>query len=626
VNISEKPWDGSASRFTPEQWRSSCVLHLGNTLSKSDHKLPVKEPDGSLSRAGVHAAASRFSSVDAPPAAKAAAKSALRGAYRALGETPPDNIAAALEETTMDEATPEEEYLGFTPIPWHGVLAPEGVWSGDKRRFKEGSLSHRPLPLPLTWQKMSADGHKGNVVVAKIEKIKKVDGEQRASGHFLLSPEADEVVGMIGEFGQFGVSVDADSVVFDLEDNEEGTTFSEARVSSACIVPIPAFAEAWVALGDAPEEWAMDEIDVPTDEAVAASVETLVASGVLSPELVEEFGRGPGWVTNPVATRRLHAYWTHGEGAAKIRWGTPGDYGRCVDQIGQEIAEKSPEKLRFIHQQCAQWQHDAIGVWPGKGEREAAEVLELSDTEPESVHLVASAAKRAPASWFANPNLTEPTALTVTDEGQVYGHIAAYGTCHIGFDGVCVEPPREDTFAYFRTGQVPLDDGTRANTGVISVGGGHANGRLGVRGAIAHYDSTSTAAADVAVGSDQFGIWVAGWVRPGVSDEMVNALMASKVSGDWRTVAGNLTLVAVLAVNVPGFGVPRPQVAVANGEQISLVAAGVVALDHTEKQPTLDVQALAAAVAAEIAAQQKRKQDLEELKAQIEEESDALRV
>lgn len=27
---------------------------------------------------------------------------------------------------------------------------------------------------------------------------------------------------------------------------------------------------------------------------------------------------------------RLDAYWTHGEGHAKIGWGTPGDFERCV--------------------------------------------------------------------------------------------------------------------------------------------------------------------------------------------------------------------------------------------------------------------------------------------------------
>jgi hypothetical protein len=45
------------------------------------------------------------------------------------------------------------------------------------------------------------------------------------------------------------------------------------------------------------------------------------------------------------------------------------------------------------------------------------------------------------AAWFRNPHLDGPTPLTVTDDGRVYGHLALWGTCHTGFDGVCIEPP-----------------------------------------------------------------------------------------------------------------------------------------------------------------------------------------
>ena len=30
------------------------------------------------------------------------------------------------------------------------------------------------------------------------------------------------------------------------------------------------------------------------------------------------------------ATEKLRQYWERGAGAAKIRWGEPGDFGRCV--------------------------------------------------------------------------------------------------------------------------------------------------------------------------------------------------------------------------------------------------------------------------------------------------------
>jgi hypothetical protein len=38
-------------------------------------------------------------------------------------------------------------------------------------------------------------------------------------------------------------------------------------------------------------------------------------------------------------TERLHQYWVHGEGAAKIRWGAPNDFSRCVEHLGKYIAD-----------------------------------------------------------------------------------------------------------------------------------------------------------------------------------------------------------------------------------------------------------------------------------------------
>jgi hypothetical protein len=81
--------------------------------------------------------------------------------------------------------------------------------------------------------------------------------------------------------------------------------------------------------------------------------------------LMTEFGRGPGWVTNPKGTERLHEYWIHGKGAKKIRWGVKGDFDRCVREVGQEIAENNPEKLHFIKAICAVWHRDATGGSPG---------------------------------------------------------------------------------------------------------------------------------------------------------------------------------------------------------------------------------------------------------------------
>ena len=187
-----------------------------------------------------------------------------------------------------------------------------------------------------------------------------------------------------------------------------------------------------------------------------------------------------------------------------------------------------------------------------------------------------------PEAWFKDPGLTGPTALVVEDDGRVYGHIAAWGTCHIGQIGKCVEPPTSPSnYAYFRTGALQTAEGTSVAVGHLTMGTGHAGPRDSANAAAEHYDNTGTVFADVAAGEDAYGIWVAGSLRPGISAEQVRVARSAPISGDWRTIRGSLELVGALAVNVPGFPVPRPQGLLASGEVRSLQASGVVAHDDS---------------------------------------------
>lgn len=187
-----------------------------------------------------------------------------------------------------------------------------------------------------------------------------------------------------------------------------------------------------------------------------------------------------------------------------------------------------------------------------------------------------------PEAWFKDPALTGPTALVVEDDGRVYGHIAAWGTCHIGQIGKCVEPPTSPSnYAYFRTGALRTAEGTSVAVGHLTMGTGHAGPRDSANAAAEHYDNTGTVFADVAAGEDDYGIWVAGSLRPGITAEQVRVARSAPISGDWRTIRGSLELVGALAVNVPGFPVPRPQGLLASGEVKSLQASGVVTHDDS---------------------------------------------
>ena len=164
-----------------------------------------------------------------------------------------------------------------------------------------------------------------------------------------------------------------------------------------------------------------------------------------------------------------------------------------------------------------------------------------------------------------------------------------WGTCHIGLPGRCVEPPRSPSnYAYFRTGAVYTAEGTQVAVGHITLGTGHAGPAASARAAAEHYDNTGTVVVDVAAGEDSHGIWVAGAVRPGTTPDQIRALRAAPLSGDWRTIGGNLELVGALAVNVPGFPVPRPAGRIDSDEMVTLVAPDVALSAASAPVPRVD--------------------------------------
>lgn len=178
-----------------------------------------------------------------------------------------------------------------------------------------------------------------------------------------------------------------------------------------------------------------------------------------------------------------------------------------------------------------------------------------------------------PGEWFQDPEFDGPTPMTVQDDGRVYGHLALWDSCHTGMQGKCVTPPRSATrYSLFHLGAVRTAEGTDVPVGHLTYGGGHADLHKDAAAAMAHYDDAGTAVADVTAGEDAWGIWFAGALRPGVTEEQVRGLRASALSGDWRRHGSGLELMAALAVNVAGFPVPRA--VAASGAPLALVAAG----------------------------------------------------
>jgi hypothetical protein len=189
----------------------------------------------------------------------------------------------------------------------------------------------------------------------------------------------------------------------------------------------------------------------------------------------------------------------------------------------------------------------------------------------ESLFASAGPAPLPPTDWFRQPDLDRLTPLTVSDSGRVFGHIAAWGACHVGLPG-CVTPPSSVSgYSYFHVSEQATAEGPVLPVGTLVAGPRHADAQMAFQAAQAHYDDPSAAVARVMAGEDEYGIWVAGWLLPGASPQAVDIFRTSPVSGDWRRIGGALEMIAVCSVNTPGFPVPRARVAFSAGYQRALI-------------------------------------------------------
>ena len=189
------------------------------------------------------------------------------------------------------------------------LLIPEGVESGDGRKFKRGSIEMRELPLPLMWQIKTANGHDGSVVVGKIERLERTDkGLGNAYGVLDTGAYAKEVERLIRNGFIRGISADMDQFeatedkpdFSELEESEASKkdknkdkeitkskiTINKARVMAATIVPKPAFQECSISLIDESplpyQEDAMIPDGIYVDDADAADAQALVACGIVA--------------------------------------------------------------------------------------------------------------------------------------------------------------------------------------------------------------------------------------------------------------------------------------------------------------------------------------------------------
>jgi len=206
---------------------------------------------------------------------------------------------------------------------------------------------------------------------------------------------------------------------------------------------------------------------------------------------------------------------------------------------------------------------------------------QLSEDETGDAVLAASpvAPLHPPAEWFDDPQLKEPTPITVTEDGRVFGHVALWDQCHTGIQGRCVLAPRGITYDFFNTGVIDAENESPIRVGKITAATGHAPLTAAREAATAHYDDTGTVVAYVQVGEDEFGPYMAGALKSDATPEQIRDLRANSVSGDWRAVRRSdgtkqLELVGVLSVPVPGFPIQRAIAAAGAEEEVTALIAG----------------------------------------------------
>jgi hypothetical protein len=488
---------------------------------------------------------------------------------------------------------------------WRGVLVVEGTPTGDGREFGVNALEWVETPL-IRWQKEGAHGgqHDVTVTVGRADRVWRQAPAIWGEGILdLENPDGFEIYRRLkGKFAG-GISIDADDignadveVVWPEQPEGQDTdpyailfgkpekiVYHGGRIRAATLVDIPAFVEASIALvGNETTADAVTASVAVIESCVVARHQTATTDAPWTPTKRAGIRRtlprdAYAWANDKIGLLAHHDVDGDRVGAANLT--------ACAAAI-QQLATKRglvPESdLRATYEHLASHLRDA-GLVPMPLHLDVDVVTAAAD---------AVSTFRPPSSWFANPGLSVPVGITVTDRGQVYGHVAQWGECHVGFDDICVAPPYEDSHPHFMTGEVVCDDDTHVAVGQITIGTGHAPLSYRASRAVEHYDNTGVVVADVAVGNDDVGIWAAGAIRPHAEVSRVHDLRASgRVSGDWRRIGGELRLVGLLGVNVAGFPL-NTRARVASGVPQSLVAAGFMSVGNVMSKEEVDQNAL----------------------------------
>jgi len=407
-------------------------------------------------------------------------------------------------------------------------VVPENVASEDGRGINPEALTWRDT-LPLLWTPVNGEGHDGSIVVAAFTGIHRetIDGVTWIVSDQVAwdsSPAAVEARRMVDDDIMRGLSPDwsQDVVRIDVNGDRGATEWTEeGMLLGATIVPMQAWSGARVEVTDG----GMPAVDVPMEDDMPMDDLDMLMAAAEAAVTVNNTVTGEDGIVIQPEPEPLVAHALE----------NPGDY-------------DLPPVEWFTTPEPAQ--DDDSVVWVN------------TDGQPVPAHTDGARPWGVP--------------LTITADGRVYGHIASWQDCHTAYADRCVPPPKSHSdYAWFHTGSTLTADGEAIPTGRITVGTGHADRHLSAASAVAHYDNTGHAVSDVRAVDGELGPWVSGWIRPWATAQQRHELAAHPPSGDWRPRGGHAELLGVLAVNQPGFPMPRTVATFRKDQLVSLVASGL---------------------------------------------------
>jgi hypothetical protein len=545
-----------------------------------------------------------------------------------------DGSCMSDDEMSSDGDKSKSPTTEYADEPWEGTLVVEGAESGDGRIFALGSLDWAQLPLPLLYQPANTGGHSGSFTVGEIAHAARRGNQVYGWGHvFGTALGGEHGDGIRNTMKVGGVSVDVDKVkdadvelVFNDDEAEPGaggnpfakpetTIFHRGRIRGATLVAFPAFVEAKLRFTGALAEISQGEgvveaakfedcgcggqrtdVDVADDVLVAHGTHNQKSHGNsvdgggledLNPSI-----KGPSSVAGFVDSRgvRFIAH-EHVYVSPDVERNVPAEQ-RGLPWVIQEIHDdgtvtvfrqgknnfdetKRISQKEVMRKKDYERQPTVASVHDCGCETDETAIV-VASAEDDSTHTI-TIPNVPSAHWFSEPTDVELSgALTITDEGRLYGLVAPANVTH---RSVKTKVPRNVDFSRFHKAETIVRGGGRVVTGVITANCGHAltqnYGTLDQRRE--HYDNSCSVLANVRVGYTRGGdIWVAGALNPGADPAQVAQALGCSLSLDVQPHPdrpGVREFIAAHVVPVPGFPLARSRPSASYSDGVLSAAA-----------------------------------------------------